>query len=117
MTLYDLLNSAVYTQQFSVYLTNAYDQNLLIGRGTRAEMLDEDETGGGIFSNLMSKVDRWEIRKERMIVFIADENYDERVEKQFSNSDKWGKEPENRPWRHSIETELYTDKYIKMILV
>lgn len=41
MRLYDILECAMYYQKFSVYITNAYDQNLLIGRGTRAEMLAE----------------------------------------------------------------------------
>lgn len=109
MVLHGLLDSSVYSQQFSVYLTNDYDQNLLIGRGTREEMLNEDES---FFSHLMDKVVVWEIRGDRLIVFIEDEHHKERMEEQFSNSDKWGKEPGERPWRHSIETELYTDKYI-----
>lgn len=61
---------------------------------------------------MMDKVVVWEIRGDRLIVFIEDEHHKERMEEQFSNSDKWGKEPGERPWRHSIETELYTDKYI-----
>lgn len=113
MMLHGLLDSSVYSQLFSIYLTNDYDQNLLIGRGTREEMLDAGESS--IFSHLTDKVVVWEIRGNRMIVFIEDEHHKERVEEQFSNSDKWGKEPDKRPWRHSTETELYTDKYIYQV--
>ena len=63
MILHGLLDSSVYSQQFSVYLTNDYDQNLLIGRGTREEMLNEDES---FFSHLMDKVVVWEIRGDRL---------------------------------------------------
>ena len=52
-----------------------------------------------------------------MIVFIRDENYDKRVEELFIHSDKWGEDPDSRPWRHGIETEEYTDKYIAMVMV
>ena len=117
MDLHGLLDTAMYNQELSVYLTNSYDQNLLIGRGTRAEMLDELKNGGTVFSHLKDKVDRWVIRNGRMIVFIRDENYDKMVEELFLGSNKWGEDPENRPWRHGIETEEYTDKYIAMVLV
>ena len=40
MTLHDVLSSVQYFQPLSVYLRNDYDQNFLIGRGTRPEMLD-----------------------------------------------------------------------------
>lgn len=117
MKLYDILESAMYFQQFSVYITNIYDQNLLIGRGTRAEMLDERSgENGDIFNHLMDNVSHWTIRNGRMIVFIEDEYRNARVETRFSNSDKWGKDPEHRPWRHSIETEEYTDEYINIVL-
>lgn len=117
MDMHGLLDTAMYNQELSVYLTNSYDQNLLIGRGTRAEMLDELKNGGSVFSHLKDKVDRWVIRNGRMIVFIRDENYDKMVEELFMDSDKWGEDPDSRPWRHGSETEEYTDKYIAMVLV
>lgn len=109
MILHGLLDTATYNQQFSIYLGNDYDQNLLIARGTREEMMADDET---LFSHLLDKVTVWEIRGDRLIVFIEDEHHNERLETQFKSSDKWGKGPDQRPWRYSIETELYTDKYI-----
>lgn len=98
MKLYDILEAALYSQQFSVYITNIYDQNLLIGRGTRAEMLDErNGEQGDIFNHLMDKVSHWVIRNGRMIVFIEDEYCNDRVEKRFSNSDRWGERPGASP--------------------
>lgn len=114
MTLYDILRDAKYTQQFSVYITNDYDQNILIGRGTRPEMLDEHQTGGCVFDHLMDNIDRWVIRGERMIVFVLSKRHKKPFEKYFLHSDEWGHEPNKRPWRYSIETEEYTDDYIKM---
>ena len=113
MTLWEMLDSAEYYQPFSVYITNAADQNLLIGRGTRREIVDEEKTT--VFDHLMDTVDMWRIRNNRMIIFIRDKNFDEYVEGQFSCADAWGKKPEERPWRYSSETELYTDKYIRIV--
>lgn len=39
MTLCELLQCVTYDQKLVIYLTNEYDQNLLIGRGTRRELL------------------------------------------------------------------------------
>ena len=113
MILWELLNCAEYFQPLSVYITNAADQNLLIGRGTRKEIVDEEKTT--VFDHMMDEVEMWRIRNNRMLIFIRDKHFDEYVEEQFSNSDSWGEEPEKRPWRYSRETELYTDKYIKVI--
>lgn len=117
MKLYDILEPAMYYQQFSVYITNAADQNLLIGRGTRAEMLDEKEHGGCVFSHLLDRVDHWTLNPagDRVLLFIADENYDREVEELFNGSDTWGEKVNERPWRYSIETEEYTDEFINMV--
>ena len=117
MRLYDMLEPAMYYQQFSVYINNAADQNLLIGRGTRAEMLNEKEHGACVFDHLMDKVEFWCMNKasDRVLVFIRDDHFDEYVEERFSTSDDWGKGPEERPWRFSSETERETDKYIRIV--
>lgn len=117
MTLYDLLKDAQYTQPFTVYVTNNYDQNVLIGRGTRPEMLDEKETGGNVFDHLKDTVERWVIKDGRMIVFIFSKRFKKPFEKYFIDSDKWGDGPDQRPWLYSFETEIYTDKYIKKVFL
>ena len=43
MILYDILRVTRYWQRFCCYVTNAYDQNVPIGFGTRRELLDEEQ--------------------------------------------------------------------------
>ena len=118
MILYDILDTAQYFQKFTIYITNAYDQNLCIGRGTRAEMLDEAKNCSSVFDHLLDKVEYWCVSKcteNQIVVFIRDEYYGERVEKRFSQSDKWGTDVNSRPYRYSIETEEYTDEYLNKV--
>ena len=115
MTLHDILTTAQYTQQISVYLQNDYDQNLLIGRGTRPKMLDEKEVGTAVFDHLMDRVVLWIAKKDRLLVFIEDEKHEIPFEEQLSDSDEWGETPDKRPWRYSIETEEYTDAFIQVV--
>ena len=42
MILYDLLQTATYDTEFSIYITNVYGQNLQIGRGERKTLMSED---------------------------------------------------------------------------
>lgn len=57
MTLYDIVASAQYMQVFSIYLTNDYDQNIPIARGTRSDMIENDEDNEeDFFNHLMCEV-------------------------------------------------------------
>ena len=50
MTLYDLLSTGQYMQTYSIYVTNIYNQNIPIARGTLSDMLKyEAEEGEGEF--------------------------------------------------------------------
>lgn len=114
MKLYDILKTAKFNAPFAIYITNAYDQNLLIGHGIRNLVIDEESTT--VFDHLMDDVERWCIGVDgTMCVFIIDENYEKRCEEIFPMSDKWGNSVDKRPWRHGIETLEYTDKYIRVV--
>ncbi len=118
MKLWDLLNAAQYTQVFSIYTQNAYDQNIPVARGTRPEMiaLDCKEGEERLFGHLMHEVDGYSINKNGvMVVFLRDKDYDRMADEQYRAEyvEKWDrKDPDSRPWLFGIETEAYTDKYI-----
>lgn len=114
MTLWDILDSAQYFQQFTVYVTNAYDQNVLIGRGTRAEMLVQESEGelDRVFGHLMDKVEYFSIKNSRLIIFLRDEHYNEQLEVQYSEEyvKHWNTlDPSTRPFLYGIETEQFRD--------
>lgn len=118
MTLYDIVSKAQYMQVFSIYLTNAYDQNIPIARGTRNEMLelDAEENEEDFFKHLMCQVEYYHITENGvMVIFIRDEHFEEQASYNYSDEyvKRWDKfNPKTRPWLHGIETEEYTDKYL-----
>ena len=118
MTLYDLVAKAQYMQVFSIYLTNIYDQNIPITRGTRSKMIamDAEENEEDFFRHLMCEVEYFHITDKRVMgVFIRDEHFEENVSYNYSDEyiKRWdAHDPTTRPWLHGIETEEYTDKYL-----
>lgn len=101
MTLYELLKATQYEQKFLVFVTNIYDQNLFIGQGTRAELLDEaqnEET----FDHLMDEIEIMEIMKDgkTLLVFLRDKNYERKAEELFNEdcARKW-KAGNTKPWK------------------
>lgn len=109
MTLYDLIINAQYQQVFHVYVTNAYDQNVKIGSGTRKSLMDEEECAEGL-DHLMDKVDRWEVCSDGSVfVALIDHNFKRPCEELYNAEyvAKWDRhKPQTRPWRYSSETEL-----------
>ena len=63
MILYDILRVTRYYQKFCCYLTNAYDQNVPIGFGTRRELLDEEQNDE-LFDYLMCDIDMITVAKD-----------------------------------------------------
>lgn len=107
MTLYDLLQATVYDQQFAVYVNNIYDQNILVGAGVRAELLDESENEL-LFDHLMDKVDMLRVSKDGkiLVVFVVDKNYKKRAEKLYQKEyvKRWdARDEETRPYRYLRE--------------
>ena len=117
MTLHDIVSKAQYTQVFSIYLTNVYDQNIPIARGTRADMIENDEDNEeDFFNHLMCEVEYYHITKDGvMVVFIEDENYERNASFNYSEDyvKRWNySDPNTRPWLWGIETEEYTKEYL-----
>ena len=114
MTLYDIVSKAQYTQVFSIYLTNIYDQNIPIVRGTKSEMISMD--ADNFFDHLMCDVEYFNVtNKGVMVVFISDEHFEERASIRYSDEyvKRWDNlNPKTRPWLHGFETEEYTDMYL-----
>ena len=120
MTLYDIVSKAQYMQVFSIYLTNIYDQNIPIARGTRSEMIsmDADENEENFFDHLMCDVEYFSVtNKGVIVVYIRDEHFEEQASNRYFDEyvKRWDNlNPKTRPWLHAIETEQYTDKYLWM---
>ncbi len=109
MKLYDLLQVTRYDQQFAVYVTNIYDQNILVGAGVRSELLDESENEL-LFDHLIDKVDMLRVSKDGkiLVVFVVDKNYKKRAEKLYSKdyTKHWdGRDIKTRPYRYLSEIE------------
>ena len=109
MTLFELLKTTQYDQNFFVYVTNIYDQNILVGEGVRHKLLDEYENEECFF-HLMDEVDQITIAKDgkSLVVKTKDENYQKNAKELYDEDyvKHWdSRNPETRPWRHSAELE------------
>lgn len=116
MKLWDILEASQYMQIFSIYVTNVYDQNIPVARGTLSEMQYYDLDDGELFCRLMDDVEYFHITKKGvMVLFIRDKHYEERAESQYSENyvKIWDRrDPLTRPFLFGIETEQYTDEWI-----
>lgn len=116
MILWDLLQAAQFDQEFSIYVTNAYGQNIPVVRGRITDMFKLDEGEYKTFDHIVDKVEYFHITDTgRMVVFLRDEHYDEDASWNYSDEyvSKWDNfNPKSRPWLHAIETEEYTEEYI-----
>ena len=113
MKLWDILNSAQYTQKFRIFVTNIYDQNLPRGHGTLYELHENIQSGDeedDFFSHLMDEVEYFVVLKDKSIlIYLRNENYEKRCEELYPEEyvKRWDRlKPETRPWRFSIEIEL-----------
>ena len=100
MTLYEMLDVTLYYQQTWIFKKNAYDQNMPIFKGTVSEARKNEDR---VWDYLMCKVDHYECDTGILVIKVRDEHFEERLEKQYSSSIKWGIKREKRPWLHSVE--------------
>lgn len=115
MTLYDLFCTTSYTQLFYVYLTNDYDQNIPLLRGTRDSWM---KSGNGsaedVWWHLNDEVDQIIVTSEALLVKVKDRNSHRRCEEMYSERyvAKWDqRDPSTRPWLFSAELEDYGHDY------
>lgn len=110
MTLYEFWNVTVYYKTMFIYLTNVYDQNMPIFKGSRGEWTHR-EGDDDLYWHLMDTVEHWEVTpKGNIVVKLRDDTYEQRMEEHYLFSEKWGEDISERPWRHSIELETYTER-------
>lgn len=100
MTLWDMLDKALYYQKVQIYETNAYDQNMLIFKGKIQEARQDTDK---VWDYLMCNVKLYEYHGDVLVIYVADEYYDERMEGHYLYSDKWTET--NRPWKRKLEIE------------
>ena len=105
-TLHNLLTSCQYPQVFWIYRLNEYDQNILLTKGTKREMLSDDETSFNLIEHINDVVEYWTIREDGAM-FV-------RLRMSEAAEDLYGKEyvetwdqasPTKRPWLYSAEMD------------
>ena len=109
-TLHNLLTSCQYPQVFWIYQMNDYDENILLTRGTKQEMLEDDENSFDLIDHINDVVEYWTIREDgAMFVRIR---MDDRAKELFSEDyvNKWDRfNPLKRPYLYTAELDDFTN--------
>lgn len=108
MTLCELLQKTKYTQKFYCYVTNDFDQNLIIGRGTRKELLDED-INEDLFFHLLDDIFMITVAYDgALVVRTVDKYFETPLQEQFDKKyvERWdSSDASSRPFKFSRELE------------
>jgi len=109
-TLHNLLTSCQYPQVFWIYQMNDYDENILLTKGTKQEMLEDDENSFDLIDHINDVVEYWTIREDgAMFVRIR---MDDRAKELFSEDyvKKWDRfNPNKRPYLYTAEMDDFTN--------
>lgn len=108
-TLHNLLTTCQYQQVFWIYRTNDYGQNILLTKGTKQEMLADDESNFELIDHINDVVDYWDIREDGA-VFVRLQ-MEEKAEDLYMDDyvKKWDRfNPKSRPWLFSAEMDDFT---------
>ena len=109
-TLHNLLTSCQYPQVFWIYQMNDYDENILLTKGTKQEMLEDDENNFNLIDHINDVVEYWTIREDgAMFVRIR---MDDRAKELFSEDyvNKWDRyNPLKRPYLYTAELDDFTN--------
>ncbi len=106
MKLYEMLATTHYYQKTWIFENNACDQNMPLFKG----MADDARKDDVIWDWLMCDVELYYCEYGTLVILVRDENYNERLEKHYLYSDRWGTEKEKRPWRTSSEIDMELKK-------
>ena len=111
MTLYEMLDCTLYYQQVWIYDHNAYDQNMPLFKGE----VNEARYDHRVWDYLLCKVDHYECNTGILLIYVKDEYYEKRFEEGNYTiaSRRWGKDKDERPWRHSAEVHMELWKAVK----
>ena len=108
-TLHNLLTSCQYPQVFWIYRTNDYDANILLAKGTKQEMLKDEEQSFDLLDHINDVVEYWTIREDGAMFIRLRMN--EKAEEQYFDDyvEKWGRlNPKTRPYLYSAEMDDFT---------
>ena len=104
-TLHNLLTSCQYQQVFWIYKNNDYDQNILIAKGTKQEMMSDEDMSFDLLDHINDIVEYWTIREDgAMFIRLRwDEKADDCYRKEYV--DRWNRNPRSRPYLYSAELD------------
>ena len=110
MTLWDMLDKTKYYQRVLIYETNNRGQNMPIFCGTVDEARrDGDDT----WDYLPCEVENYDCAGGILDIRVRTRSFDKPFEEQYFNSDEWGKEKNERPWRWDREIDEEKAEYLK----
>ena len=108
--LHDLLTTCQYDQVFWIYRMNDYDQNILLTKGTKREMLHDDESSFDLIEHINDTVEYWTIREDGAMfvrLVMTDKAEDLWSEDYVEDWDE--SNPNKRPYLYSAEMDDFTN--------
>lgn len=109
MKLSDIINRVRCVQRLYIYCTNGYDQNILIAKGTKDEILSDKDTVYDLFEYCQCEIEMISVAKDgALLVRFKCPHYNERLETQYPEDyvKKWSvTDIDSRPFVYSIEME------------
>lgn len=102
MNLWSMLNYTLNYQPVRIFVTNDYDENIIVYYGT----VGEARVNGKVFNHLMENIEHYEYCHGVLVLMTRDKHYNKHASVKYLEAyvKKWdSRKPETRPWRHSIE--------------
>lgn len=115
MTLWDMLNSCVWSNYVCIYATNAYDENICLHKGRVLETRNDEKS---IFLYLERKVEVWGVIDNVILLKIKSFKYNKRLKTQYSEEyvKKWDeRKPETRPYQTGSEVIEEVTEYAQKL--
>lgn len=108
MNLCEFIQRVQYDHYMYVYVTNAYDQNLCIGKGVRNDLLNE-ELWCEFLEHLLDEVELITTTSDgKFVIRVNDKHYNEPLQNQYDENyaKKWrADDPDSRPFVFGCEME------------
>lgn len=109
MKLCEIFSLTRYDQKMYIYVTNAYDQNVSLGRGTRYDIVCDKENCDDILHHMLDEVDMITVTPDGGLqVLVRDAMYEKPLEEQYDKSyvAKWdNRDKSTRPFLFGCELE------------
>lgn len=100
MTLWEMLDKTLYDGNVLIYERNTYDQCMKIFQG---KVNDAKQDSDRVWDYLMQPIEQWICGNRWTLIYVKNHYYNDLLETQYSNSDKWTRE--KHPWKSSYEVE------------